>query len=49
MITASLRTTATHALRWVDGTFYCGDRAARAAVVTARAAVKDRKLLCACA
>jgi transposase len=33
-----------HAM-WVDGTFYCGDPAARAADVTARAAVKDRNLL----
>jgi hypothetical protein len=33
-----------HAM-WVDGTFYCGDPATRAADVGARAAVKDKKLL----
>jgi transposase len=33
-----------HAM-WVDGTFYCGDGPARAADVTARAAIKDKKLL----
>lgn len=33
-----------HAM-WVDGTFYCGDPEARAADVTARANVKDRRLL----
>lgn len=32
-----------HAM-WIDGTFYCGDPEARAADVTARAAVKDRRL-----
>jgi transposase len=31
-----------HAM-WLDGTFYCGDPAARAADVTARASVKPRK------
>ena len=30
---------------WVDGTFYCGDPATRAADVSARAAAKDKKLL----
>ena len=33
-----------HAM-WVDGTFYCGDPAARAADVSARTAAKQRKLL----
>jgi transposase len=33
-----------HAM-WVDGTFYCGDPAPRAADVSARAAAKDKKLL----
>jgi transposase len=33
-----------HAM-WIDGTFYCGDPAARAADVTAHAAAKARKLL----
>jgi transposase len=33
-----------HAM-WVDGTFYCGDPATRAADVSARAAAKDKKLL----
>jgi transposase len=33
-----------HAM-WVDGTFYCGDSAPRAADVGARAAAKDRRLL----
>lgn len=33
-----------HAM-WVDGTFYCGDSAARAADVGARTAAKERKLL----
>jgi transposase len=33
-----------HAM-WVDGTFYCGDPAARAADVSARSAAKERKLL----
>ena len=33
-----------HAM-WVDGTFYCGDPAPRAADVSARAAAKARKLL----
>jgi transposase len=33
-----------HAM-WVDGTFYCGDPAARATDVGARAAAKERKLL----
>jgi transposase len=33
-----------HAM-WVDGTFYCGAPATRAADVSARAAAKDKKLL----
>ena len=33
-----------HAM-WVDGTFYCGDPAARAADIRAHAAVKESKLL----
>jgi transposase len=33
-----------HAM-WIDGTFYCGDPAARAEDVSARAAAKERKLL----
>ena len=37
-----------HAM-WVDGTFYCGDSAARAADVAAHTAAKERKLLGACA
>jgi transposase len=33
-----------HAM-WIDGAFYGGDAAARAANVTARAAVKDKNLV----